>query len=322
MVEIALPADGRPYVIVQAGPGEDALDVPSSQILDLYRAHGALLLRGFPFDLATFRAFTETFCSSSVFNESPDRLLLDETNNIQSVNGGTDPFPLHPELSREPWKPDACFFCCLEPPREQGETTVCDGVEIVRRLPPEVRESLAARRLLYIQPASPETLAYWLGTPTPDDARLTSPPPHCPYRFVRTAKGVMRVFSRPALHRTMFGDDLAFGNFLLFARYYLNRSNFPALDDGRPVPEAWTEAVKRVSDALTAPIPWEKGDLIMLDNTRFMHGRNAIVDADQRLIASYFGYLKDAPTNPEEPVDPPWRRAMFRPPQAPARVGI
>lgn len=320
MVTIALPTEGRPHVLLCAEPGTDNIDVPSGQILDLYRTHGALLLRGFPFDLKSFRVFAETFCSSSVFNESPDRLLLDEANNIQSVNGGLDPFPLHPELAREPWKPDACFFCCLEPPRSQGETTVCDGVELVRRLPTDVRANLAARRLLYVQPASPETLAYWLGSSAPDDARLASPPSRCPYRFVRTPRGVMRVFSRPALHRTMFGNELAFGNFLLFARYYLNRPNFPTLDDGLPVPQEWIEAVKIASDGLTVSIPWQRGDLIMLDNSRFMHGRNAIVDGDQRLIASYFGYLKNAPVNPEEPVDPPWRHAMFRPPQSLAKV--
>jgi len=59
----------------------------------------------------------------------------------------------------------------------------------------------------------------------------------------------------------------------------------------------------------------------MLDNTRFMHGRNAIVEADGRLIASYFGYLKDAPANPEEPIDPPWRRSAFRPPLPGGRAG-
>ncbi|RZI98604.1 MAG: hypothetical protein EON90_12845, partial [Brevundimonas sp.] len=299
MVDIALPVPGRPYVTLEAGAGERASDVSADLILDLYREHGALLLRGFPFDLDSFSAFTDGFCSSSVFNESPDRLLLDEARNIQSVNGGLKPFPLHPELSREPWKPDVCFFCCLEPPRELGQTTVCDGAEIVRALPAEVRDGLAAHRLIYVQAASPDTLAYWLGTPTPDDARLKAPPAECPYRFVRTPQGIMRVFTRPALHRTMFGDRLAFGNFLLFARYFHGRPNFPILDDGRPVPERWIEAVKSVSDDLTAPIAWRKGDLIMLDNTRFMHGRTAIVEDDTRLIASYFGYLKDAPRNPE-----------------------
>jgi hypothetical protein len=315
MPEVRPPTPGRPYVLITPQPGESATDLGADAVLAQYRIHGAILFRGFDFDLPAFRAFTETFCSSSVFNESPDRLLLDDEHNIQSVNAGTDPFPLHPELSREPWKPDVCFFCCLNPPREAGETTLCDGVAIVDALPSAVRDGFASRRLMYIQPAWPELLAYWLGTATPTAAQLARPPAHCPYRFFTVNGRIVRAFSRPALHRPMFSDRLAFGNFLLFSRYYLGRPGFPAFDDGERVPDAWMEAVKAASDALTVAVPWCKGDLVMLDNTRFMHGRNAIVDADGRLIASYFGYLKGAPANPEEPPNPPWRGADFRPPR-------
>lgn len=317
MAEVLAPEPGRPYVLIVAQGETSLLEVDPALITDLYKAHGALLLRGFEANLDDFRHFTAQFCSASVFNESPDRLLLDEAHNVQSVNGGQAPFPLHPELSREPWKPDICFFFCLNPPREQGATTLCDGVELVRHLPPEVRRGLEGRRLLYAQPAPPKLLEYWLGTAAPSDAQLAAPPAHCPYSFVRAAGRVIRAFTRPALHRPMFTDAPAFGNFLLFARYHNGRTNFPALDNGQPVPDAWVEAAKRTGDRLSAEVAWRKGDLLMLDNTRFMHGRTAIVDADERLIASYFGYLKFALPNPEEPADPVWRRAAFRPPQGP-----
>jgi len=315
MAAITPPVEGRPYVIVSAEAGEAPDALARDEVVALYKRHGALLFRGFPFDLNVFQTFTGRYCASSVFNESPDRLVLDGEHNIQSVNGGADAFPLHPELSREPWKPDVCFFLCLTPPREAGETTLCDGVEVVRRLPAEVRDGLAGRRLLYVQTATPETMRYWLGTDQPGPAQLAAPPQTCPYRFVATADGrIMRAFTRPALHRPMFTDAPAFGNFLLFARYYLNRPNFPVLDDGKPVPPAWVEAVKAVSDSITAPVPWQAGDLVMIDNTRFMHGRRAILDMSDRLIASYFGYLDFAVPDAEEPPNAPWRHGVFLPP--------
>jgi alpha-ketoglutarate-dependent taurine dioxygenase len=321
MAEVLPPRPETPFATVTAGQGERLDQVSTGVLGSLFREHGAVLLRGFPAGLEEFRAFTDVWCASSVFNESPDRRLLDQAHNIQSVNGGSDPFPLHPELSREPWKPDVCFFLCLQPPVSGGETTVCDGAEIVRRLPAEIREAMSRRRLLYIQPASPETLTYWLGTPSPSDAQLAASATASPYRFVRSPAGILRVFSRPMLHRTRFGGLPAFGNFLLFARDYLRLPNFPVMDDGRRVPDDWLEAVRRAAEPITAPIPWRQGDLVMIDNSRVMHGRRAIVDADNRLIASYFGYLRDAAPDPEEPADPPWRRAMFRPPVAPRPVG-
>ena len=314
MIKISLPGATQPHVRIDAGHG-DALDsIDRAEVRSLYRRHGALLLRGFAGDLDMFGRFAREFCPVAVHNESRNRARIGERGEIQTVNLGTRPFPLHPELSREPWKPDTCFFYCLTPPSFGGATTICDGVAIVRDLPPGQREEMARRRIKYMMPAEATLLEYWLGTPNPDDRQLANPPSICPYSFERVGSQVARVFSRPLLHRPMFIEDLAFGNFLLFARYLRGVKTFPLLDDGSPVPDEWVEAVKRASDALTVPITWQADDLLMLDNSRFMHGRTAIVEGDQRLIATYFGYLDDAPRNPEDPTDPIWRRPGFAPP--------
>lgn len=313
-MEVRLPVANRPWVQIEATDETSPLDIPAATILALFKSHGALLLRGFGTDLERLHRFTGQFCSGSVFNESPDRQLLDADSNIQSVNGGTAAFPLHPELSREPWKPDVCFFACLNPPKALGATTVCDGVELVRQLPPQLHAALAGRRLRYLQVARAALLTFWLGTPDPSDAELAAPPPHCPYAFVRIGDVIGRYFTRPVFHTPMFTDAPAFGNFLLFSRYFNNQPSFPSFDDGQPVPDAWLDVIKATGDALTAAVSWQRGDLLMLDNSRFMHGRTEVVDNDGRLIASYFGYLKDAPINPEEPVAPLWRNSNFRPP--------
>ena len=315
MAEIIAPAAGRPYATIVADRETIPLELPAETVIALYKQYGALLFRGFDTDLDAFRRFAQQFCIGSTFNESRGRKLLDEAHNIQSVNRGVAPFPLHPELSREPWRPDVCFFGCLNPPRAEGATTVCDGVAIVGQLPAEVRQALEGRRLLYVQPALPEELEHWLGTAAPTDAQLAAPPPDCPYRLWRAQGQILRGFTRPALHRPMFTDAPAFGNFLLFARYCLGMTGFPLFEDGSQVPDALVAAVKIVADSLTAPIIWQRGDLLMLDNSRFMHGRTAVRDAEERLIASYFGYLNFAERDPEEPADPAWRRGDFSPPR-------
>ncbi len=314
MATIGLADARRPYAIIAADAGEGLSNVDRETVIALYREHGALLFRGFDANLAAFNYFVSRFCACSVFNESPNRRLLDDAALIQSVDGGVDALELHPELAREPWKPDVCFFFCVDPPHAQGETLVCDGVALAAALPSEVREELAGRRLVYTQDAGLEQLEFWLGTALPSDAQLDAPPSNCPFSFARADGGVARSFSRPALHRPMFADRLAFGNFLLFARFHQKRVDFPTLDDGSNVPDAWVAAIRAAAAKLTAPIAWQRGDVLMLDNTRFMHGRNAIVDPAQRVIASYFGYLDFAIPNGEEIADAPWRRHAFRPP--------
>jgi hypothetical protein len=317
MAKIQLPEPGRPQVLIEADGERGILDVDPAEIVALYKTHGALLLRGFGADVPQFRNFGRQYCSTSVVNESPGRQPIEPDYNILTVDPGTRAFSLHSELSREPWKPDVAFFGCLSAPSRGGATTICDGVALVRALPAEVRQALDGRRLLHVKPTWPALLDYWLGNPDPSDAELANPPRHCPYQFARIDGQVFRHFSRPALHRPMFIDAPAFANFLLFARFNHNRPDYPLLDDGRPVPEAWLQALKATGDALSAEVAWQPGDVLMVDNTRFMHGRTEIIDTSERMIASYFGYLNFALPDPEEPPDPIWRRADFVPPRPP-----
>lgn len=315
MAALIPPSADTPYLTIRATGEKTPLDVPAETIVDAYKRHGALLLRGFATDLDTFGHFTAQFCSGSVFNESRSRQLLDDSRNIQSVSLGTVAFPLHPELSREPWKPDVCFFACLNPPRRLGATTLCDGSAIVERLPAALREEMAARRLRYTRRAKPEQLRLWFDTTGPSDRQLAAPPAYCPFTFERLGEDVLYSFDRPFFHLPMFTDRPAFGNFLLFARYGIDRWDFPLLDDDTLVPSAWTDIIRDIGDDLSAAVVWRRGDILMLDNTRFLHGRTEVAKGDGRLIASYFGYLNFALPDPEGPPDPPWRQGRFWPPR-------
>jgi hypothetical protein len=317
MPNVRLPEPGRPYVCLEPSGERHIEDLDRSLLIELYKAHGALLLRGFGAEVPDFSRLTRGFCPTHVVNESIGRIPIEPEHNIHTVDPGVRPFPLHSELAREPWRPDVAFFACLSAPKDGSATTVCDGVELARAMPEDVRRGLTGRRLLHIMPAWPELLEFWLGNSNPSDETLDHPPSSCPYQFQRLGADVVRYFSRPALHRPMFSSQLAFANFLLFARFKQNRRDFPLLDDGEPVPEPWLQAIKATADRLTTPVVWQRGDLLMLDNTRFMHGRTAITDVRERLIATFFGYLDFAIPDPEEPPNALWRQGNFRPPLPP-----
>lgn len=318
MALIDPPAPGRPYAVIEPSGGE-TLDVIDPALVEAaYKTHGALLFRGFGAGLDAFRCFARSLCATAVINETPGRAVLDAAQAIQGVDGGTNAFALHPELAREPWKPDAALFGCLSPPGIGGETTLCDGIALAAALPEPVRAGLARRRLVHVMGVWPDLLRFWFGTEAPGDALLANPPRPMPYRFFRVPDGrIAREFSRPALHRPMFAEGPAFGNFLLFARFNNGRGNFPLLDDLTPVPEDWLQAIHATGEALTAEVRWQAGDVLVLDNTRFLHGRRAIRDAAERTIATFFGYLRFAVPDAEEMPDAPWRQGDFRPPLPP-----
>jgi alpha-ketoglutarate-dependent taurine dioxygenase len=312
-LEISPPAAGRPFAFIESG-GEGLSSLPGYVVDAALRKHGAVLLRGFAPTIQDFRNFTKSLCSSEVFNESPARAVIDRKLMIQTVDLGVDAFPLHPELSREPFQPDVCMFWCLSPPSDGGETTLCDGVEIVRRMPPALLAAFENETLEYRQVPGPEVLEYWLGSDTPKS--LVSPHADCPYEFFVNAQGrIARRFFRAALAPTPYGGEPCWNNFIFFGRYFLKLPYFPMFQGERPIADELVAQVKAIADEITVPIQWRKGDITVIDNWRFMHGRNAILDANERKIASYFGYLKNAPRRPGEPENPRWRRSTFVPPR-------
>ena len=302
-------------VLIEGG-GRSLTDVEVDRVRADIEQHGAVLLRGFETDIDKFAALGSRLCTSASYNESPNRELLHEEGAVQTVNLGSDPFPLHPELSREPWRPDLAMFGCIEPPEVGGQTNICDGIAIARNLPPEVRAQLEKGTLFYIRPASPEVLEFWLGTRSPSDELLANPPSSCPYWFRRRQDRVLRGFTRPALEPTLFQNEGAFVNFILFARDYMRMQRFPLMD-GKLIPDELVDQIRSVARSQTYSHSWQQNDVVLLDNSRFMHGRKAIANPEGRRIATYFGYLKGVTRPGIEPDNPIWRRETFVPPDLP-----
>lgn len=314
MPTIVEPDSERNYVTVLADRSNaDIASVDRTMVVERYKIHGAILFRGFELDLASLNSFTSKFCSGFLSNDSGGREFVSRDYRTQTVNLGREAFPLHSELSIAPTKPDIAWFMCVNAPHGGGETLICDGIPVVPALQPEVRASLDRRSLLYTKWIPAPDLEQWFGTPEPNDELLAEASRRGPWLFAREGNAYRRSHIAPALHKPMFSDRLAFGNFLLFARFGQNIRNFPTFDDGSEVPDAVCLDVKRVTDALTVAHQWQRNDLLMLDNTRFMHGRNAIENPAQRIIWSQFGYVEFAPLSEAERRTQPWRYRLGAP---------
>ena len=298
------------YVTISPdSPKETLDDVDRFTVEELYKKHGAILFRGFDLSVDIFKDLTQAFCTHAVVNPTLKRKIVDRENSIHTVDLGSVPFPLHTELSRVPWKPDVCWFACVVAPESGGETTICDGISVVENMPADVLEAFKSRRLRYTSNISENELKFWLNTDSPTHHQFRNPPKDCPFAFGMSGGRIYASFTTPALHEPMFSKELAFGNFLLFARYLRNRRReYPVFEDDSAVPDELVESVKKISDNLLTEIRWQANDVLMLDNTRFMHGRNEVLDDDQRYILTYFGYLKFAQPGREEGENARWRK--------------
>jgi alpha-ketoglutarate-dependent taurine dioxygenase len=306
MIASTPPAGPLNYLTFQASVATplDALD--AAAVVEPFRENGAILFRGFDYDVQSLTRFTGRFCSRFVRNESGRRGRVSGDGTTQTVNLGHEAFPLHPELSRVPWRPDIACFACAGAPTSGGETLICDGADIAARLSPATRNLVANRRLLYREETPMGAFTDWLGIPPPDDQVLALISRDSPFRFERSGGRIFRSFTRPFLDRGLFTEAPVFANFLLFARYMLKTRQFPTFEDGSLIPEAVAQEIKEVSDGLTVAHRWQRGDLLMLDNSRFLHGRNPVENVEERQIWTQFGYAGFLDDD-DERLAQPWR---------------
>ena len=203
---------------------------------------------------------------------------------------------------------------------------LCDGVAIAAGLAPQTRRAVENRGLLYREDTPLAAFAELFGVSAPSAALLERLSATVPFRFERHGDRIFRSFRRPFLHRPLFTDALAFGNFLLFARYMLNARGYPTFEDGAMIPDALSDEIRRVAEPLTVAHRWQAGEILMVDNSRFMHGRNEATDLAERVIWTQLGYARFAPQ--ERAAGEPWRvaddprAAFFGPGAADAVAGI
>jgi alpha-ketoglutarate-dependent taurine dioxygenase len=83
-----------------------------------------------------------------------------------------------------------------------------------------------------------------------------------------------------AVNETKYGFQLAFANSLT-GPYPDYRKTF---EDYSEIPATVFQEIRQLHEKLTEKIPWQAGDLVMIDNSRYLHGRCAFDDRQRRLF--------------------------------------
>lgn len=302
------PNSDQPYLTIESSSTAAELSLLNTdEIKGRFKEYGAILFRGFPLDIERFAKFSDQFCNKYVSNESPGREILSPDGRVQTVNLGDKHFPLHPEMSREPWQPDIAFFACKTAAKIGGETTVCDGVEAVKAFPSDLVAHLKENTLAHEMPTTMQWCADFLGK---DKLQLTEliELSDDVVQFSVKNGSLVRTYFRPMLHKPMFSNEWAYGSFLVFARRNLYTRHFPTYADGSEVPDKIVEQIESITNSLARGHSWQTNDLLMLDNTRFIHGRNPIGDPYTRRIYTQFGYSSFVPNDYPGLAHQKWRQ--------------
>jgi len=178
------------------------------------------------------------------------------------------------------------WFYCVTPASAQGETIVCDGVQVYEKLSPSTRELFRQKQIKYIrnykdgewqllcQTASPAELREYCEE---NDLALT----------INSDNSVTTEYVTSAIVRPQWSKQDAFVNSILIVLWQEEdlgrKTSLVRLEDESRIPRDVVAEIKEVSDSLTHEIAWRPGQILMIDNTRMMHGRREFSDP-QRAI--------------------------------------
>lgn len=278
-------------LITPAFEGQQWSDLDDDHIKALFKEHGALLFRGFAGNIDQFSALTDRFCESYMINPNAGRNTVCAEKKIETVNKKFGPFELHAERHQTPPTPHICFFYCNEAPLTMGETSFCDGELLVSILRDELRDMLLGRELWYHAPVNPMTVMGLMEVDNLDDLQQALVEKKLDHIYHINGDRVSETYETPVLHKSAYSDNLAFANFLLFSRFmFKNQKTFPTFENGEIIPNEVCEEIRNTAATITVYHKWQNSDLLMLDNTRVMHGRAGIVEDGPRDIWTRFGY--------------------------------
>jgi hypothetical protein len=98
---------------------------------------------------------------------------------------------------------------------------------------------------------------------------------------------VVTTFLTPAHTQEIYSGRRAFVNNILPVIVQQSRGHEHSkvfLEDDTPIPADVLAEIEALAEELTVPLPWQRGDLAMINNSRCMHGRRQFNDSQREIF--------------------------------------
>jgi hypothetical protein len=298
---------GRLPMLRVESPGDAARW--AAEHLDTLRAavvqHGALLVRGLglrdPAETeAVFRRLGGLMTEREAF---ASRRRYSPGVYSSSKWPPNQPMCMHHELSYALEFPGLMLFACLTPPTDGGATPVADSTNVLRALPGELKERFERMGWLLIRNYNDE-----IGAPvatafgTDDRCAVESYCRANAIEFDWHGDGALHTWQRRSaiVHHPRTGQRCWFNQIAFLNEWTIDPEVRGYLvdtygEDGLPFNTRFgngdqigadvVQAINEVYEAHTAREPWQRGDLMLVDNVRTAHGRDRFAGPREVLVA-------------------------------------
>ncbi len=256
--------------------------------------HGGLLFRDF--DIKTVEAFArfmETIAGELLTykeRSSPRSQVSDHVYTSTDYPAAHSIF-LHNENSYQRTWPMKIFFFCETPPESGGETPIADCRKIYNRLSPEIKARFISRNWMYVRNFGDGFGLPWQTVFQTTDHSVVEE--HCRQNGIEVMwkdgdRLRLRAVRRATYQHPKTGEAVWFNHATFFHLSTMEQSVREVLasevaeddlptnslyGDGSPIePEVLSE-LRESYHAETVIFPWQRGDLLLLDNMLAAHGR-------------------------------------------------
>ena len=264
------PLDERCGLVVEAGT-RSILDLDPALVKPWVEQHGAVLLRSTSTDVNTFVQLSDRFMARAMVHGAVGRRQMTDDDTVQEVTAGTDEVDLHAELAQSPRRPDLLWFFCARPADVGGETTVCDGVRVFAALQATTQARFLTTRVRSLTAVPAESLRrLYPGLTYEQAVEAGQRQAAAGFSITMTPEGAVAEYVTSAVTLTRWGQQRAFAN-AIFGPYPLRKQI--GFEDGEPIPEGLLAEIKAVTAREMVCVRWQSGDVILIDNSRVLHGR-------------------------------------------------
>lgn len=253
------------------------LDLDREEIISLFKSYGFLLFRGFETNVDIFTKFSNSLSENfkdytgGVFN----RRVINGDATLLSVNDFNNEIKLHGEMYYQQDIPLMLWFFCANPPLQSGETILCDGRKLFNELSSSLKDLFINKKLSYVGHLNKEE---WQKRYKTNDLKVVEQV--CKSNNIKLKsnkdESIALQYICPAIHPSRCGKHLTFINSLLPTKHIA--PNAISFEDGSEITDDIVSEIQKIAERLITEISWQKGDILMVDNTRMMHGRRAFFD--------------------------------------------
>ncbi len=270
------------------------------------REHGAVLFRGFGLSTAQdFDAAIRAFgYPSFTYEDSLSNAVRTNLTDLVFTANEAPPdvtIRLHHEMAQTPIYPSRLFFFCEQAPETGGETPLCRSdvlFDRMRRELPQFAADCEQKGLLYshVMPGAddPESgmgrswQSTWNATTREEaEARMRE----LQYSWEWLDDDCLRVTTPrlPAVRRLPDGRVTFFNQLIAAFSGWKDARNDPSrsitFGDGSPLDRQAMDRVIDMAEELAFDVPWQSGDMALVDNYVAMHGRRTFTGT-RRVLAS------------------------------------